>query len=34
MLVIDFLRRYLRLHLELVDTIEREFATETTLGAG
>jgi PadR family transcriptional regulator, regulatory protein AphA len=30
LLVNDFLRRYLKLHVELVDTIEREFATETT----
>jgi PadR family transcriptional regulator, regulatory protein AphA len=29
LLVNDFLRRYLKLHLELVDTIEREFATES-----
>jgi DNA-binding PadR family transcriptional regulator len=26
LLVIDFLRRYLRLHLELVDQVEREFS--------
>ncbi len=25
MLVIDFLRRYLELHLELVDEVERDF---------
>ena len=28
MLVIDFLRKYLDLHLELVDEVEREFAAE------
>lgn len=28
LLAIDFLRRYLALHLELVNTIEREFATD------
>jgi hypothetical protein len=28
LLVIDFLRRYLELHLELVDEIEREFTAE------
>jgi PadR family transcriptional regulator, regulatory protein AphA len=30
LLVIDFLRRYLQLHLDLIDTVEREFATDTT----
>ena len=28
LLVIDFLRKYLDLHLELVDEVEREFAAE------
>jgi DNA-binding PadR family transcriptional regulator len=29
LLVVDFLRRYLELHLELVDEVEREFARDT-----
>ncbi len=29
LLVNDFLRRYLELHLELVDQVERDFASES-----
>ena len=34
LLVTDFLRRYLELHLELVDEIEREFATDEGRAGG
>jgi DNA-binding PadR family transcriptional regulator len=34
MLVIDFLRRYLELHVGLVDEVEREFSTSGKIRAG
>ena len=33
LLVIDFLRKYLELHLELIEEVEREFAAEPTRSA-